>query len=289
MSERMVYVMKRPLAYAAVGGLFVVDLLWSARIGLSIGGWLRSVVAILVLLALSVGYRRRNGRIADMAESAALWIAFTAAGCVLTYLGATCALPLQDAALSQFDHALGFEWVAWRNTVLAWPLLYWPLFLAYASLMPQIVFSVLFFPAVGLNGRSIELILLTWLTLLPTTLISALTPALGPFATFGGEEATYLPHLLELRAGGPWHFNLIAMQGIITMPSYHTVLAVLFTYAFRGTGPVGWVIAALNGLMLLSIPPIGGHYLVDMVGGGAVAILCILLSRWVGLAGRKIA
>jgi membrane-associated phospholipid phosphatase len=266
--------------YAVVGGLLVTDLLWSAHIGLLIEGWLRPTSALCVMVVLSLGYRRRSRIIADMAESAALWISFTAAGCLLTYLCAASALPLQDAALTKIDHAIGFDWLVWRNTVLAWPVLHWALFLAYASLMPQIVFSILFFPIVGMSERNIELLLLAALTLLPTALISALSPVLGPFATFGGDEATFLPDLLALRAGGPWHFNLTAMQGIIQMPSYHMVLAILFTYAFRGTGRVGWGIAGLNALMLLSIPPIGGHYLVDMIGGGAIALLCILGLRW---------
>ena len=69
------------------------------------------------------------------------------------------------------------------------------------------------------------------------------------------------------------------MQGIITMPSYHTVLAVLFTYAFRRTGLVGYGIATLNLVMLLSIPPIGGHYLVDVLAGGALALGAIAVQR----------
>ena len=88
-----------------------------------------------------------------------------------------------------------------------------------------------------------------------------------------------LRDLLALRAGGPWHFELSAMQGIVTMPSYHTVMAVLFTYAFRRTGLVGYGIATLNLVMLLSIPPIGGHYLVDMLAGGALALGAIAVQR----------
>jgi len=71
----------------------------------------------------------------------------------------------------------------------------------------------------------------------------------------------------------------LAMQGIVTMPSYHTVMAVLFTYAFRGTGLIGYAIAALNMIMLLSIPPIGGHYLVDMLAGGTLALAAIAVQR----------
>jgi hypothetical protein len=215
-----------------------------------------------------------------MAELGALWVAFTAAGCVLTYLAATCAWPLHDAVVNDLDNALGFDWLAWRGVVLAKPVLAWALRLAYASLLPQIVFSILFFSTTCLTRRSVELFWLAAVTLLPTALVSALCPVLGPFALFGVGDTAYLPDVTVLRAGGPWHFALPTMYGIITMPSYHTVLAVLFTYAFRGTGLVGWGIAGLNAAMLLSIPPIGGHYLADMIAGGAIATLCVLGSRW---------
>ena len=69
------------------------------------------------------------------------------------------------------------------------------------------------------------------------------------------------------------------MEGIVTMPSYHTVMAVLLTYAFRRTGLVGYGIATLNLVMLLSIPPIGGHYLVDVLAGGALALGAIAVQR----------
>ena len=76
------------------------------------------------------------------------------------------------------------------------------------------------------------------------------------------------------------------MQGIIQMPSYHTILAVLITCAYRGTGPggtglgpVGWAVAALNAAMLLAVTAIGGHYLVDELGGFAIVLAGILAVR----------
>jgi hypothetical protein len=273
----------QPLAWTLVIGLIVIDVFWSVLIGLSVSGLWKAVNAVCGLLALSISYRRRSRGITEIAESAALWISFTAAGCLLTYLFAACALPPQDVALTNIDHAIGFDWLVWRNAALAWPALHQVLLLAYAGLMPQILLSIMFFPAIGRSERGSELFLFAMLTLLPTALISALCPALGPFATFGGDDAGYLPHLLALRAGGPWQFNLLTMQGIITMPSYHAVLAVLFTHAYRNTGMIGWGIAGLNGLMLLSIAPIGGHYIVDVFSGGAIALLCILGSRWANI------
>ena len=270
----------RNLGWALVGALLVIDVPWAALIGLSIGGIWKAMATVGGLLALSAAYRRRSRGISLMAEHAALWIAFTATGLVLTYLCAACAFPLQDAALAEFDHALGFDWLAWRHAVLASPALSRVLFFTYGSLMPQIALAVFFFPTVGLGGRGSELLLLAILTFLPTTLISALCPALGPWS--GGP---YLPDMLALRAGGPWHFDLPTMQGIITMPSYHAVLAVLFIHAFRRTR-IGWGIAALNAVMLLSVSPCGGHYLADIIGGGAIALLCILGWRRVSYRRR---
>jgi hypothetical protein len=283
----LVGVVRQPLIWAMLVALFITDVVWSARVGLSIGGWGITIGVVGSLLALSAVYRRRSSSIADMAEAAAVWVAFTATGAVLTYLAAIVAWPLQDAAVSNFDRAIGFDWPVWRNAVLTRPLLHGVLQLAYASLLPQIVLAIAYFPKVGLAERNGELVLLAMLTLLPTTLISALWPVLGPFATFAGPEGTYLPDLLALRAGGPWHFDLPAMEGIVEMPSYHMVRAVLFTYAFRGTGLVGLGIAGLNALMFLAIPPIGGHYLADVIVGGAVAVFFMLGSRWLRSSDAK--
>jgi membrane-associated phospholipid phosphatase len=63
------------------------------------------------------------------------------------------------------------------------------------------------------------------------------------------------------------------------MPSYHTVMAIVFTYAFRRTGWIGRAIAGLNVVMLPSILVIGPHYLVDMIAGAAIATFCIFGLR----------
>jgi hypothetical protein len=149
----------------------------------------------------------------------------------------------------------------------------------HKPLFPQVLFSIIYFPATGRSARVGELLLLAGATAAATVSISAIWPTLGPVAAHGGGDVVYLRDLLALRAGGPWHFELSAMQGIVTMPSYHTVQAVLLTYAFRRTGLVGYGIATLNFAMLLSIPPIGGHYLVDMLAGGAPALGTIAVQR----------
>jgi hypothetical protein len=143
------------------------------------------------------------------------------------------------------------------------------------ALVCQVLLAVLFLPLIGRPQRGIELLLLAMTTLLPVAAISAVWPAVGPAPA--GED--FLPHALALRRSGPWTFDLSAMQGIVVIPSYHTVPAILFTYAFRGTGVMGWAIATLNAIMLPAIPPVGDHYLVDVVAGGGLAIFTIAVLR----------
>ena len=266
--------------------LLAVDFVWASQVGLTIGRG--EIIAGLIgaLLALSAAYRRRNRGIANMAEAGALSCAFVPTTCVLTYLAASCAFPLQDVMMERLDRAIGFDWSAWHDAVFDRPILHCVLLVSYASLLPQFGLAFIYFHTTDRSARLAELLLLVGTTSIfyDSDGPRRFTP-LGPFAAHGGGDVAYLRwvqearDLLALRAGGPWHFDLWAMQGIVTMPSYHMVLAVLFTYAFRRTGLVGYGIATLNLVMLLSIPPIGGHYLVDMLAGGALALGAIAVQR----------
>jgi membrane-associated phospholipid phosphatase len=53
---------------------------------------------------------------------------------------------------------------------------------------------------------------------------------------------------------------------------------VLLTYAHRG-GALLFPVAALNAVMLVSIPSEGGHYLIDVLAGVATAVFAIVAIR----------
>ncbi|MBR1298586.1 phosphatase PAP2 family protein [Bradyrhizobium sp. AUGA SZCCT0042] len=276
------------LVWAMICLLLVVDFVWASHVGLSVGIGLNAGI-VIIMLVLSVIYDRRNRAIADMTAATASWVALMGAGLVLSYLAASCAQPLQDGMMERLDRVVGFDWLAWHNAMLSWPALSWLLTIIYYSLQPQAALSIVYLALSGRTGRIKELLLLAGVTLVATISVSTIWPTLGPCAangpsigpcaTNGGGDIAYLRDLLALRAGGPWHFELWAMEGIVAMPSYHTVGAVLLTYAFRGTGLIGYGIAALNVLMLVSIPPIGGHYLVDVIAGAALALGAIAVQR----------
>lgn len=260
--------------WAALLALALADLVLCRRIGLSFYGWSRLLFAAAVTggLALFYGLSGRSPALARAAQWTLAWLVFVNAGTILTYVAAGGGGPLHDTALAAFDRALGFDWAAWCGFLASRTALRFVLWLSYLSLFPQIMISIFWFSARGLDTRNGELLLANLAALLFTAAVFRLVPALG---NPGPGRARELATLLALRSGGPWMFDLGHLEGLISFPSYHTVLAVLLTWAHRRS-PLLPPLAALNGVMLLAIPFYGGHYLADMIAGAAVALLAIL-------------
>lgn len=269
-----------PAGWLAMLALAAVDAFWAQRAGVAVAGWHRAACTALLLMAAAMACRRseRWSPVGEMADAAGLWIAFTATGCVLTYLCARCAMPLRDDALESLDRAVGFDWAAWSAWVERHHMVHVVLRLAYVSLLPQIVLCCCVLPLTAGRQRLSELFWSALAAILVTAAVSALLPALGAYQHHGlAERADWLPDLLALRRPGPVAFGLGGMNGVVTMPSFHAVLAVLFIRAHRRTGAVGYVAAALNLTMLVSTPSEGGHYLCDVIAGCMVAAASILV------------
>ncbi len=259
--------------WAAVIALAVVDFWLCRRLGLQFYGWSRLALAGGVTGGVALFYRLsgRSTGLARAAEWTLLWLGFVNAGTVLIYIAAACGGPTHDATFAAVDAALGFDWARWYNFLAPHRELRFVLWLAYLSLFPQILISVFWFSSRGLDYYNYELLLNNIVSLTITAAIFLLFPAIGHQETARGAD---LPVLLALRSPGPWSFDLSQLQGLISFPSYHTVLAVLLTYAHRRSSLLAPV-ALVNGVMLFSIPTIGQHYLVDIIAGIAVAMLAI--------------
>jgi len=272
----------RPWAWLCVLGIAAADAAGAAASDVTVTHTLRPMLASLLLLAVAVAYRLadRNLRIAEMTEAAALWIAFSAAGCVLTYLCARLDWPLRDAALVRLDRALGFDWTAWWRwtgrhhvaTLLA---------LAYASLPAQLVLCCVVLPLLD-GDRTGELFWTALLSLLVAAAIAGLLPADGAYVSFGlADRADWLADARLLRSGAPATFMLPAMKGIVALPSYHTVLGVLFIYSWRGAGGLTVAATAWNLLMIVATVTAGSHYVTDVIAGLALAVATIAAVRGV--------
>ncbi len=258
-----------------------IDWIWAGRAGLVFVGWTRvaSVLSFLLAVALLYGYSGRSRKLSNAGNYAALWVAFSAAGAVSTYLAATLAMPLRDVEFIAIDAMMGFHWLAWYRFIEAHRIIQLPLFLAYFTFLPQIIGSVLYFAHTEQTSRNAELIWIAMPALILTTIVSAVLPAIGPYVHYFGRETADIVVLSSLRSGGAQTFVVNRMQGIITFPSFHTILAITFIYVHRPPSRSFVPLAILNGLMLLAIPSEGHHYLIDVISGAAVAAVCIAVVR----------
>ncbi|MBD0275441.1 MAG: phosphatase PAP2 family protein [Acetobacteraceae bacterium] len=286
----------------AVALLCAVVLAWNTRAGVVFTGWPTFVIGTAVLVGVAVFFSSamRRPSIAELAFTVALWNALNIGGGIMSYLAAAAAAPLVDAALVRFDEAIGFDWVAWVGFVRSHGALNAVLRAAYISLPLQLYGSILLFSVARVPGRNEEMLLLGCASVLLTCVTAVWLPALGPWVHFGlgglvPADTAYVAHVVALRQEHAPSFALHQMQGIVTFPSFHTTLALLFTYAHRG---IPWSfppVALLNGAMLLSIPSEGGHYLADMLAGAFVALASIAAARaarrrfgpWSGAAGPE--
>lgn len=249
-----------------------------------------SVVAGLSGLIHFYTRYRPDARIASTLTALVQLIVFTGLGAPLSYCVASLALPFWDETLRHWDLMLGLDWRACLDWVNARPIFGSALSFAYASIMPQMIIIT---AALGLSGHTRELrLFVTAVTLsgLITVLISGAMPAMAYFVHLGLTPADY-PNLSPgadfvhkgamegLRDGS---FRILALdegEGIITFPSYHAALAVIFAAALWKLRWLRWPGLALNMLMIVATPIDGGHYFVDVFAGIAIAILVIVLSE----------
>jgi len=271
-----------PLEWLGLAAVCVIDAIWASRIGFSVRVSSGGVAIIAAVMAAGIFFRRWfvEPRASLTLEYFALTFVLTASFAVLSYLSWTLRLPLTDAVLLRFDRALGFDWPHWFHIVKQHRLLLFAFRLSYNMLIYQGIYFATLFAVLRDRERLREVFWIVFVACATTTLLSAIFPAYGTFDTFGlGDVAGYLGDMKRLRDGANLHFQLSQLTGVISFPSFHTVMALVYIYAFRGTKLIGLLIAALNLLMLPSIPFLGGHYLADVIGGGGVALFSILLVR----------
>lgn len=190
----------------------------------------------------------------------------------LTYHCIAVGYPLQDAALSRADAAIGFDWLSWANFLKARPFLLQITNWAYSSYawQPLIIIPTLAIlkPRKGNSELFLSLLFAMALTLVITTFV----PAIGPADALGFQPEP-APVIRALHASPT--AQVLKYEGVVTFPSFHTIMAILFTFACRGIRFVFPAAVCLNLMMLISVPHSGDHYLVDMIAGTIVALTAI--------------
>jgi membrane-associated phospholipid phosphatase len=262
--------------------IIIVDGIGLVHFGmhLSLAGLSSGAGALIVFATLAAfyTYKRPDDRIVDVAHSAAQLIAVFAVSGAFSYLITATALPLIDEKLSAVDGALGFDWLRWFTWVNHHKLLNLILVAAYASAMPQLVIITCYLALSGQPERTREVIWTVMLSLLVIVPLSGLLPAESAWVYYGVTslvDAVHMPDFTALRDGRLLVLDLRHLEGLITFPSFHATLAVLFIYVTRGRRIPLVIAAVINAVMLVSVLTVGGHYLIDVVAGVAVAAAAI--------------
>jgi hypothetical protein len=242
-------------------------------------------IFLLILISLFYFYTGRDQRIVGFAHFGALLFSLYGSMILLNYLAVTTDAPLVDDTFDAIDKSLGLDWVSWTQWVTAHSAIRWGLFIAYSSL-PLQVFVCYFYNAHSrADWRNSELWWLTFISLLVTIVISAMIPATNPYVYYGlqgTDHFLHMQHFLGLRDGTIHVMKHVNDEGLIQLPSFHTILAIMLTYNLRYNRWLFAIAVVLNITMILACPSEGSHYFVDLIAGAVVAAATIWGVRRLG-------
>ena len=297
----------RPILAAGAGPVYaMVALAWimallgvvARHLTIAIDEFVMAAVIIGLPIGAGLSLRGRGlDRLATIAQGCGLFMAGCVGITLLTFVLGTADRPLFDPALAAIDRAVipnldwpaAMLWLSHRHALMAaanW---------VYESIgwQPMLLIAML-----GLSGRHdrVWTFLAAWLvTLFVTCALFTLFPGVGAYAYFGLAAADVpamrdptpwhqAALLAELRAGTLHHIGFVDLDGIVTFPSFHAAAAVILAWAAWPMRGIRWPAILLNGAMLISAVPIGGHYLIDIVAGCVVAAIGISIARKIGEA-----
>jgi membrane-associated phospholipid phosphatase len=290
------------LAAAAALGLMIFG--W-AGIVMDAASWrtlalIGGIAATLVLAAAWLG----NETATSSAISVAAFLAIPAPLAILSYATASLGgqLPLADAGLARIDAAFGFDWLAAIEWFNAYPTLVWLLGHAYHGTIVPLIYVFVLLNVLGRRDRLLDFMTLFVGSCIAANILSGLVPAIGAYVHFQPEAALrsaisadagvwHLAHFEALRSGMFTRFSLIATEGLVTFPSFHTAAALCVPLALRGYGALTAIAWAAALAIIVSTIPIGGHYLIDVIAGAAMTLglHAIIIRAGIGSAATGLA
>lgn len=249
------------------------------------------LVAALLLASRIWVDRRVDRRIADAIGVVAVSAMGGMTGGAIAMLELRLHFPVADATLQSWDHQLGVDGIAIVDALVHQ--YHW----TFAFMKPAYNYTIEIFFAglilLALRGDRIE----AWRaafcfvgTLLTACLVAAFFPAKG-IGMWAPPELladmapqamrNFWPHFDEFYFGSDPVLRLQVIDGVISFPSFHTVVGLLIFAMWRRNVLTCALAAAFLGFMLLAIFPGGGHYFVDLLGGLAAWAGWYALSRYI--------
>lgn len=247
---------------------------------------------VLMLMALHLIYRRwrPDDRIELAAGILAMLIVSAVCAGIISNASLRLGRPLADDLLRAADSAMGIDTPRLVTVFVGHPVGTAILDLCYASALPLVMIIALLLAVLRREDRVWELGWTFSACILVSSVISVLCPAVGNIAHagLGGLSGAGLPagagtfHLAAFHelygASSPW-LDLRRLEGLVTFPSFHLDMALIVAWACRRTGISGWIAGAWSLAVIVSTIPIGGHYVIDLVGGTCLWLAVLSIGR----------
>jgi membrane-associated phospholipid phosphatase len=269
-------------AFAMLALYAIADLALVRAAALSISHATALVGSVAILLAArEIAIRRRlDAWMATACSVLCLVLAVSILGVLLSYaLTALSPFRLHDPEVLAADRLLGFHWSGFVGALDRHPLLCQILGASYETMGLQMALLALI-PALRGDRATADAVALTiGMALAATNLVAFLVPTVGvttlephDFAHLtiaGGIDGQH--DYLALREGTLRNVRFDMIAPLLTFPSFHAVVATTATLASRRIPYAFPVVLLLNALMFVSTLTHGGHYLLDVLAGAAIA------------------
>jgi len=275
---------------AVAAAIVIVDAAWATAFHFDLDGKAYATLALLsaAMVAGGVFYTRyrRDERLSTMLFGTAFLVVFSAAFSLLNYLLLTVAGPRIDWLLAKADRMLGIDWPALMAFMTGYPRIDAVLQFCYGSVMPQIAMLIIALSFTGQCERVYRLCLSIAIGAMLTVFFWTAFPSFGAFSVYDlppqvaahlnlALDGHYAQELKALLANGPGPISPTSAKGLVGFPSFHGALAMLVAWYAREVKVLRWPVAALNAVVLVATPIQGGHHVVDLLGGLAVAFAAI--------------
>lgn len=258
--------------------------MWASGLRVSVAQVLPKIGMYCLVLVGAFFYKRRGADSLAAALMIVFWMGLVSDLHVYPmFLAGRQPADYHDALLADADRALGLE----VPEVLRWmegcPWAKERLDAIYYTLVFLMTAALLSTTLLGYLRVAQEYVISMVCAVGLTFPLFAVFQAQGPF-TYYGYPATpaqldYLRTLTALKTQDVFTMDLSYASGLITFPSFHTILALLAARALWPVPYVRWIGLLWAGLIVLSTVTTGWHYIIDLLAGGVVAGLSVVGAK----------
>jgi hypothetical protein len=208
----------------------------------------------------------------------------------LAIVGLAAGFPLQDARLMGWSRAVGVDYRVILGFVAQYEVFGAILGKAYLLSVPLMFVAPVILATTGQFARLKTFVRLYVILLTACVVISIVVPAKG-FALFeplptdvmarlpSGASVFHAKAWEGYRTGALRTIDPTLLQSVAEFPSFHTIMALLAIFAFWRTRALWLLSLAVNIVVLLSLIPIGGHYIWDIVAAAFLFAAVVALDR----------